>query len=76
MIVLLLKLVVYGSPALADESPEAVIARMKEAYASLASYSEREGRLGLMLVTTTEERWVNQRDELLRTSRIHVLRYR
>lgn len=44
--------------------------------ASLASYSEREGRLGLMLVTTTEERWVNQRDELLRTSRIHVLRYR
>jgi len=38
---------------------------------TLASYTEREGRLGLMLTTTTQERWVNQRDELVRTSRIH-----
>ena len=42
----------------------------------LAAYAEREGRLGLMLVTTTEDRWVNQHDELLRTSRIILLRYR
>jgi hypothetical protein len=43
---------------------------------SLGGYREREGRLGLMLETTTEERWTNQRDELIRTSHIHLLRYR
>ncbi len=43
---------------------------------SLTEYSEREGRLGLMLSTTTQDRWVNQHDNLLRTSRIILLRYR
>lgn len=43
---------------------------------SLQGYTEREGRMGLMLTTTTEDRWLNQRDELVRTSRIHLLRYR
>jgi hypothetical protein len=43
---------------------------------SLGGYREREGRLGLMLETTTEERWTNQRDELIRTSHIYLLRYR
>ncbi|MFM7537858.1 MAG: MaoC family dehydratase N-terminal domain-containing protein [Acidimicrobiales bacterium] len=42
----------------------------------LAGYREREGRLGLMLYTTQEERWVNQRDEHVRTSSTTVIRYR
>lgn len=42
----------------------------------LAGYHEREGRLGLMLFTTMEDRWTNQRDELVRTSRIVLIRYR
>jgi N-terminal half of MaoC dehydratase len=41
----------------------------------LAEYREREGRLGLMLFTTTEDVWTNQNDELVKTSRSTVIRY-
>lgn len=41
----------------------------------LADYSERSGRLGLMLFTTTEQRWTNQRDELIKTQRDVLIRY-
>jgi hypothetical protein len=41
----------------------------------LASYTEREGRLGLMLFTITEDTWTNQRDELVRTTRSTLIRY-
>jgi N-terminal half of MaoC dehydratase len=41
----------------------------------LAAYSEREGRLGLMLFTTTEDTWTNQRSETVRTSRSTLIRY-
>jgi hypothetical protein len=47
-----------------------------ESVTSLASYSEREGRLGLMLTTVTEDRWTNQRGQLVRVGRISLLRYR
>jgi hypothetical protein len=42
----------------------------------LAKYEERVGRLGLMLFTTTEERWFNQNDELVRIGRLTIIRYR
>jgi N-terminal half of MaoC dehydratase len=41
----------------------------------LAEYREREGRLGLMLFTTTEDVWTNQDDEVVKTSRFTVIRY-
>jgi MaoC dehydratase-like protein len=41
----------------------------------LAGYREREGRLGLMLFTTTEDVWTNQDGELVKTSRSTVIRY-
>jgi hypothetical protein len=34
----------------------------------LASYREREGRLGLMLITTTEDVWTNQNGEVVKTT--------
>lgn len=42
----------------------------------LAGYTEREGRLGLLLITTTEDRWENQDGALVRTSRLELIRYR
>lgn len=42
----------------------------------LGGYHERIGRLGLMLFTNREERWVNQRDELIRTYCQVLIRYR
>jgi N-terminal half of MaoC dehydratase len=41
----------------------------------LSDYSEREGRLGLMLFTTTEQRWTNQHGELIKTQRDVLIRY-
>ena len=41
----------------------------------LSDYSEREGRLGLMLFTTTEQRWTNQDDELIKIQRDVLIRY-
>jgi hypothetical protein len=34
----------------------------------LASYREREGRLGTMLITTTEDVWTNQNGEVVKTT--------
>ncbi len=42
---------------------------------AIVDYSEREGRLGLMLLTTSESRWTNQRDELVRIDRMTLIRY-
>jgi hypothetical protein len=42
---------------------------------AVVDYSEREGRLGLMLFTTSESRWTNQRDELVRIDRMTLIRY-
>lgn len=41
----------------------------------LADYSERSGRLGLMLFTTTEDRWTNQDGALVKTQRMVLIRY-
>jgi hypothetical protein len=42
---------------------------------SLAEYSEREGRLGLMLFTVQQSEWFNQRGEQVKTSRMSLIRY-
>ena len=42
---------------------------------TLAGYSEREGRLGLMLFTMSEDTWTNQRGETVKTSRNTLIRY-
>lgn len=42
---------------------------------SISEYREREGRLGLMLFTTTDHRWVNQRGEHVKTQRVTYIRY-
>jgi hypothetical protein len=41
----------------------------------LAGYHEREGRLGLMLFTVSEETWTNQRGEVVKTHRDTLIRY-
>jgi hypothetical protein len=41
----------------------------------LAGYHEKQGRLGLMLFTTREDNWTNQKGELIRTSRSDLIRY-
>jgi hypothetical protein len=41
----------------------------------LAGYSERTGRLGRMLLTTTEALWTNQQEELLSSHRTTIIRY-
>jgi hypothetical protein len=42
---------------------------------SLTSYSEREGRLGLMLFTISESRWTNQDKELVKKTSSILIRY-
>ena len=42
---------------------------------SLAGYREREGRLGLMLFTTSDNVWTNQRGEVVRRYQGTVIRY-
>ncbi len=42
---------------------------------TLSGYSEREGRLGLMLFSTSEDIWTNQRGETVKTSRGTLIRY-
>lgn len=42
----------------------------------LSGYHEKEGRMGLMLFTTSEDRWTNQHGELVRTYRRSLIRYR
>lgn len=41
----------------------------------LSGYSERQGRLGLMLFTATETTWTNQRQELVKKTVGTVIRY-
>jgi hypothetical protein len=41
----------------------------------LAGYSEREGRLGLMLFTVTEQAWSNQSGDLVKRTKVTVIRY-
>ena len=43
--------------------------------AAIIGYDEREGRLGHMLFTTSENRWVNQRDEVVKIERMTLIRY-
>jgi hypothetical protein len=42
---------------------------------SIVDYRERPGRLGLMLFTTTEQRWTNQEDQLVKSQRDILIRY-
>jgi N-terminal half of MaoC dehydratase len=41
----------------------------------LAGYSEREGRLGLMLFTVTENSWNNESGDLVKRTKVSVIRY-
>jgi hypothetical protein len=41
----------------------------------LGEYSERPGSLGLMLFTPRESTWTNQRGEVVKTSRMTLIRY-
>jgi MaoC dehydratase-like protein len=43
--------------------------------AAISDYTERQGRLGLMLFTTTDHRWTNQRGEHVKTQRLTYIRY-
>jgi hypothetical protein len=45
------------------------------AVSRLASYSERQGRVGLMLFSETEDTWTNQRGEWVKTERMTLIRY-
>jgi hypothetical protein len=40
-----------------------------------AGYNEREGRLGLMLFTISEDTWTNQRGEVVKAHRDTLIRY-
>jgi hypothetical protein len=42
---------------------------------SLAGYSEREGRLGLMLFTLSQDVWTNQDNEVVKTTKSTLIRY-
>jgi hypothetical protein len=41
----------------------------------LAAYTEREGRLGQMLFTVSEDVWTTQNDEVVKTGRLTLIRY-
>ena len=41
----------------------------------LADYTERDGRLGLMLFTVIENTWTNQDDEFVKRTRMTLIRY-
>ena len=41
----------------------------------LSGYTERAGRLGLMLFTTMEDSWVNQDGDLVRRTNLTLIRY-
>ena len=41
----------------------------------LTDYFEREGRLGLMLFTTTTDTWTNQRGDTVKTEVLTFIRY-
>jgi hypothetical protein len=41
----------------------------------LAAYSEREGRLGLMLFTVSEDTWTNSGGDVVKKTRMTLIRY-
>jgi hypothetical protein len=45
------------------------------AVTSLADYSQREGRLGPMLMTVSLDTWTNQNGETVKESRMTLIRY-
>jgi hypothetical protein len=57
----------YGAPI----RPGDVITSVRR----LSGYSERTGRLGLMLFTYIEDIWTNQRGEMVKTTRSTGIRY-
>jgi len=57
----------YGEPI----RPQDVITSVNR----LAGYSERMGRLGHMLFTVLENTWTNQRDQLVKSTRMTLIRY-
>jgi hypothetical protein len=59
--------VAYGAPI----RPGDVITSVER----LAGYTEREGRLGLMLFTVYESTWSNQWDEFVKRTRLTLIRY-
>lgn len=46
-----------------------------EATGRLAEYREREGKLGLMLFTVSEDTWTNQDSQLVKRTRSTLIRY-
>ena len=42
---------------------------------TLGDYTEREGRLGLMLFSSTIDTWTNQHDEIVKRSTMTLIRY-
>jgi N-terminal half of MaoC dehydratase len=60
-------LVEYGAPIRVDD----VITSVQR----LARYSERDGRLGRMLLTDLESTWTNQRDEFVKRTTLTLIRY-
>jgi MaoC dehydratase-like protein len=42
---------------------------------TLLDYQERQSRLGLMLITRTEETWTNQSDQMVKVTRAIGIRY-
>jgi hypothetical protein len=43
--------------------------------ARLAGYREREGRLGMMLFTVSEDTWSNQDDDVVKRTKQTLIRY-
>lgn len=41
----------------------------------LSGYTEREGRLGLMLFTVSEDSWTNQEGDVVKRTRMTLIRY-
>ncbi len=42
---------------------------------TLKSYTQKEGKRGPLLITETQDRWTNQRDELVRNAVMTYIRY-
>ena len=57
----------YGAPVRAGD----VITSVR----TLGEYAEREGRLGLMLFSTSVDTWTNQDGELVKRSTMTLIRY-
>jgi hypothetical protein len=42
---------------------------------SIKSYSQKQGKRGALLITETQDRWINQRGELVRNTVMTLVRY-